>query len=170
MTQTLVTDLVVTDAFLIKGMVEPKPKRLTNFLDECRTNFVSIRDATLVDLVNRNTIKTPRVLVNLERIVLAHEFIDASSDAPQRTMAQNRELVAIRAFHVGPVSFEVSGQVRPGSYEVSDLNAKRFFVLEQPKIRGIEIQEEDDELSVLEHLDYLIVAKHRLSYIYDFNE
>lgn len=169
MTQTLVTDLVVTDAFLIKGMVEPKPKRLSNFLDECRTNFISVRDAVLVDLVNRNTIRTPRVLVNVDRIVLAHEFIDASSDTTQRALAARRELVSIRAFHVGSVSFEVSGQVRPGSYEVTDVT-KRFFVLEQPKVRGIEIQGEDDELAILEHLEYVIVAKHRLSYIYDFND
>ncbi|HKE00858.1 MAG TPA: hypothetical protein VKE69_07610 [Planctomycetota bacterium] len=169
MEQTLVTDLLVTDAFLIKGSVEPKPKRFFNLLDEWRSRFITVRDATLIDLRNRNTIRTPRILVNMERIVLAHEFIDTASDRTARALAQDRKLVSIRAFHVGAVNFELAGQVRPGSYEPSEA-AKRFFVMERPSIRGIDVQGREDELALLTQLDYVIVARDRLSYIYDFNE
>ena len=34
----------------------------------------------------------------------------------------------------------------------------------------VEVKGEDDEMSILERLDYVIVSKSRLSYIYDFNE
>jgi hypothetical protein len=167
--QTLVTDLVVTDAFLIKGVVGPKPRRLSTLLDESRNHFLSIRDATLVDLRDRNTIRTPRILVNLDRVVLAHEFVDAAGDNYLRSLSHDRELVTIRAFHVGAVNFEIAGQVRRASYEANDAN-RRFFVVERPTFRGIEFRSDNDELSVLKRLDYVIVAKQRLSYIYDFNE
>ena len=63
----------------------------------------------------------------------------------------------------------LNGGVRPGAYEVTDMS-KRFFIVEKPTLRGIEFHEEHDELSILKTLDYFIVAKQRLSYIYDFNE
>ncbi len=166
---TIVTDLLVTDAFLIKGVVEPKPKRLAAFLDEYTSRFVSVRDAKLIDLRNRNTIQTPRILVNLDRIVLAHEFVDAAGDLHQQSLARDRNLVSIRAFHVGSVNFEIAGDARPGSYDAT-FPSKKYFIIERPKIRGIEFQEGHDELSILRSLDYLIVSKARLSYIYDFNE
>lgn len=166
---TIVTDLLLTDAFLIKGSIDNKTKRLSDFLDQVRLNFISVRDATLVDIKSRNVIKTPRILVNMERIVLAHEFLDASDFYYKKlSEAQEKSRVSIRAFHVGSVNFEIAGEVRPGSYEMNDVH-KRFFIVEDPKIRGIEFEDEDDELSILGRLKYLIVAKQRLSYIYDFS-
>ncbi|MFN0206541.1 MAG: hypothetical protein ACKVS6_09555 [Planctomycetota bacterium] len=171
MTTTLVTDLLLTDAFLIKGAVDQKNRRLTDHLDEYKSNFVSVRDATLIDLKSRNVIKTPRILVNLERVVIAHEFLDTGGDSFLKHLAEKhgRVRVPIRAFYVGPLSFEIAGEVRPGSYDVNNVN-KRFFVVEEPKVRGIELRGDDDELAVITKLPYLIVSKDRLSYIYDFNE
>ena len=166
---TLVTDLLLTDAFLIKGAVDPKKKRLSNCLDELRGQFVTVRDATLVDVRSRNVIQTPKILVNVDRVVLAHEFLDTASDTFQKNLSQDRELAPIRVFHVGSLNFEVAGDARPGSYELNNPN-KRFFIIERPKIKGLEVKGEDDEMSILERLDYVIVSKSRLSYIYDFNE
>jgi hypothetical protein len=160
--------LLLTDAFLIKGVVDPKRKRLSNHLEELRNQFICVRDATLVDVRSRNVIQTPRILVNVDRVVLAHEFLDVASDLIQKHISQERRLVPIRVFHVGAVNFEVAGDARPGSYETND-PTKRFFIVEKPKIRGIEFAE-DDELAILMRLDYVIVSKARLSYIYDFNE
>jgi hypothetical protein len=170
MSTTLVTDLLLTDAFLIKGVVDQKNRRLSDHLDEFKLNFISIRDARLIDIRSRNVIKTPRILVNMERIVLAHEFLDTGGDLYLKHLAEKhgRVRVPIRAFYVGPLNFEIAGEVRPGCYDVNNQN-KRFFIVEEPKIRGIEFKQ-DDELAVLSRLPYLIVAKDRLSYIYDFNE
>lgn len=166
---SIVTDLLLTDAFLIKGSVDNKSKRLSDHLDQTRANFISVRDATLVDIKSRNIIKTPRILVNIDRIVLAHEFLDASDFYLKKIAeATGRTHVSIRAFHVGSVNFEIAGEIRPGAYETDDSN-RRFFIVESPKIRGIEFQGDDDELQLLTRLSYLIVAKKRLSYIYDFS-
>ncbi|MBI3819361.1 MAG: hypothetical protein HY286_11760 [Planctomycetes bacterium] len=165
----IVTDLLLTDAFLIKGSVDNKTKRLSDHLDQYRQNFISVREATLIDLRSRNEIRTPRILVNMERVVLAHEFLDAGDFYLKKlSEAESRALISIRAFHVGSVNFEIAGEVRPGSYEINDKN-RRFFVVEEPKIRGIDLQGDDDPLAILARLKYLIVAKQRLSYIYDFN-
>ena len=43
---TIVSDLLLTDCFLIKGNVENKYTRLSQLLDEHRKYFVRVRDAT----------------------------------------------------------------------------------------------------------------------------
>jgi hypothetical protein len=50
MTLTIVSDLFLTDSFLIKGEVERKYNRLSQMLDEHRKYFLKVRNATLVDL------------------------------------------------------------------------------------------------------------------------
>ena len=112
---TLVTDLLLTDAFLIKGAVDPKKKRLSTCLDELRGQFVTVRDATLIDVRSRNVIQTPKILVNVDRVVLAHEFLDTASDTFQKNLSQDRELAPIRVFHVGSLNFEVAGRRAPGA-------------------------------------------------------
>ena len=44
---TIVSDLLLTDAFLIKGQIENKYTRLSQVLDEYRKFFIRVRDATL---------------------------------------------------------------------------------------------------------------------------
>ena len=59
--------------------------------------------------------------------------------------------------------------MRPGSYEVDDRATRRFFVMRGPQLRGFNTRD-DSDLAQLTDLDYVIVNKTRLSYIYDFNE
>ena len=56
---TIVSDLLLTDSFLIKGNIENKYTRLSQVLDEHRRYFVKVRDATLVDLNSCERINTP---------------------------------------------------------------------------------------------------------------
>jgi len=164
---TIVADLLLTDSFLIKGRIEGKYARLSKVLDAARCRFVALREATLVDLQTRERITTPRLHVNLDEILLAHELVDSGGDLYQRSIAQDRALVEIRAFHAGQVQIEIAGLVRPGAYELGDVT-KRFFVMEEPRLRGIQLDHED--LSILQNLPYVIVNKNRLAYIYDFED
>ena len=77
---TIVSDLLLTDAFLIKGQVENKYTRLSQLLDEYRKYFVKVRDATLIDLNSRDRINTPLLHVNVDEILLAHELIETAGD------------------------------------------------------------------------------------------
>ena len=72
---TLVSDVFLTPHFLIKGTVENKYTRLGQLLDAHRKRFLKITDATLVDLKSRDRIQTPLLHVNLDEVILAHEFL-----------------------------------------------------------------------------------------------
>ena len=56
---TIVTDMFLTDSFLIKGEVERKYARLSHMLDEYRKYFLKVRNATLIDLNTCDRIQTP---------------------------------------------------------------------------------------------------------------
>ena len=166
---TIVTDLFLTDSFLIKGEVEKKYARLSHMLDEYRKYFIRVRNATLVDLNTCDRIQTPLLHVNMDEILLAHEFLDSSTDTQQAALYRGQKYNKVRVFFTGHLNVEVGGEVRPGAYEVDDRATRRFFVMRNPVLRGFNTHE-DDDLGLVKKLDYVIVNKTRLSYIYDFNE
>lgn len=165
---TIVSDLFLTDSFLIKGNVENKYTRLSQILDEHRKFFLRVRDATLVDLQSRERITTPLLHVNVDEILLAHEFIDGAGDQKRAEMATDNTLHRVRVFYTGALNVELAGEVRPGAYEADDRVTRRFFIMKDPKVRGFSTSE-DEDLALLEDLPYAILNKARLSYIYDFN-
>jgi hypothetical protein len=166
---TIVSDLLLTDSFLIKGEVEGKYDRLSHLLDEHRKYFLKIRNATLVDLNTCDRITTPLLHVNMDEILLAHEFLDSAADAQAAELYKNVHFNKVRVFFTGHLNVEVGGEVRPGSYEVDDRATRRFFVMRNPTMRGFNARD-DQDLGQLTDLPYVIVNKTRLSYIYDFNE
>ncbi len=167
---TIVSDLLLTDSFLIKGQVENKYARLSQMLDEYRRYFLRVRDATLIDLGSRDRIQTPLVHVNIDEILMAHEFLDSTTDPMIAKMASERpqKLNRVRVFYTGNLNVEVAGNVRPGSYEIDDQNTKKFFVMTQPEVRGMNL-DGDRDLENLGKMDWAILNKSRLSYVYDFS-
>lgn len=168
---TIVSDLLLTDSFLIKGQVENKYTRLSQMLDEYRKYFLRVRNATLVDLNSRDRINTPLLHVNVDEILVAHELIDEAGDPHQKQLAtppQDQTFHRVRVFYTGNLNVEVAGEVRPGSYEADDRSSRRFFIMNKPEIRGMKL-DGDQDLGLLSELPYAILNKSRLSYIYDFN-
>lgn len=168
-TLTIVSDLILTDAFFIKGQVENKYTRLSQLLDEYRKYFVRVRDATLIDLRSRDRIQTPLLHVNVDEILLAHELIETAGDPhAARLTHEGMKLQRVRAFYTGNLNVEIAGEVRQGCYEADDRSTRRFFVMRKPEVRGMDLQG-DRDLQLLEGLSYCILNKTRLSYVYDFN-
>lgn len=165
---TIVSDLLLTDSFLIKGNIENKYTRLSQVLDETRRYFLRVRDATLVDLNSCERIQTPLLHVNVDEILLAHEFLDSGGDTHQRELAKNQSLHRVRVFYTGSLNLELGGEVRPGSYEADDRTSRRFFTMRAPVVRGFN-DKGDPDLKLLSKLPYAILNKLRLSYVYDFN-
>lgn len=165
---TIVSDLLLTDSFLIKGNVENKYTRLSQILDEHRKYFLKVRDATLVDLKSCERIQTPLLHVNVDEILLAHELLNEAGDAHMRVATPESELHRVRVFYTGNLNVEVAGYVRPGAYEADDHLSRRFFVVRKPQVRGFK-DRGDRDLKLLNNLSYAILNKVRLSYIYDFN-
>lgn len=166
---TIVSDLILTDAFLIKGQVENKYTRLSQLLDEYRKYFIKVRDATLVDLNSRDRIQAPLLHVNVDEILLAHELIESAGDPHAARLADEAvRYQRVRTFYTGNLNVEIAGLVRPGSYEADDRSTRRFFVMQSPDVRGMKL-DGDQDLGLLKKLPYAILNKTRLSYIYDFN-
>lgn len=166
---TIVSDLILTDAFLIKGQIENKYTRLSQVLDEYRKYFIKVRDATLIDLNTRDQIQTPLLHVNIDEILLAHELIDAAGDPHAKGLAQGGdETHRVRVFYTGNLNVELAGEIRARSYEATDRATRRFFVMHNPEVRGMGL-EGDNDLGLLKGLNYAILNKTRLSYIYDFS-
>ncbi len=165
---TIVSDLILTDSFLIKGNIENKYTRLSTILDEYRRYFVKVRDATLIDLNSCERISTPLLHVNVDEILMGHEFIDTGGDQHMRELAKNHAINRVRVFYTGSLNIEFAGEVRPGSYEADDRASRRFFIMRNPLVRGFN-DRNDADLKLLAKLPYVILNKARLSYIYDFN-
>ena len=161
-----VEDLFLTDAFLIKGRLPNKTKRLTNLLEDHTRTFLTIHDETMVALRSAEVIRTPTVMVNLKEIICAHELVDFAGDDAMRQLADNEKTDGIRAFYNGAVQFELSGRIEPGAYEASPVAARDYFIMQKPKFRGLDLKHQ--ELSVLDGLDYAILRKDRMAYVYDF--
>jgi hypothetical protein len=162
---TIVEDLFLTAAFLIKGRLANKYHRLTKMLEDSDRTFLQIEEATMVSLRGGEVIRTPSVLVNRDEIIFAHELVDTAGDYVQKQLATREKLQRIRAFYSGTVQLELSGKIRPKAYEPTDAG-KWYFIMREPSIRGLSL--EHDELRVLKSLPYVIVRKKKLAYIYDF--
>ncbi|MFM1871052.1 MAG: hypothetical protein RL398_474 [Planctomycetota bacterium] len=167
MTPVIVEDLFLTDVFLIKGRMAKKSRRLSDVLEDYSRTFLHVADATMVSLRTRDVIRTPSLLINTGEILLAHELIELGGDEVQRRLATKKQRTSkIRAFYNGATQFELSGMIEPSAYEANASSQRRHFILEQPQFRGLDLKH--PEMSVLGSLDYAIVRRDRLAYIYDF--
>lgn len=164
---TLVEDLFLTPDFLLKGRLPNKARRLSDLLEEGR-QFLAMVDATMVSLATQEVIRTPSLLINSNEVLLAHELIEVAGDEIQRRLAQRRQRSSrIRAFYSGRTPLELTGRTEPLAYEGKGQEARRYFVLEQPEFRGLDLAH--PELSVLAGLPYVIVRRERLAYLYDLD-
>jgi len=161
-----VEDVFLTDVFLIKGRLPNKQKRLTNLLEDHARRFLPVHDATLVSLRTREVIRTATVMVNVDEVVLAHELVDVAGDETLRRLAgPAAKSTRIRAFYNGQTQFEVAGLIEPGAYE-SQPGGRKWFVMQKPVVRGIDLAHAD--LAILKGLDYAILRRDRMAYVYDF--
>lgn len=164
----IVEDLFLTESFLIKGRLSHKYHRLTKMLEDTARLFLQIEDATMVPLRGGRVIQTPSIHVNREEIIFAHELVDTAGDETQRHLASAEKPVKIRAFYNGAVQLELAGMIAPGAYEPNHNAGRWYFILQQPDIRGLDLDAHED-LGVLRTMDYCIVRKSKLAYIYDFS-
>lgn len=163
----IVEDLFLTNGFLVKGRLAHKYRRLTTMLDQAGGSFLSVENVTMVALRGHEVIRTPSLLMNPNEIIFAHELLDVSGDSAMKLLAEPDKSVHIRAFYNGSVHVELAGKVAPGAYEPSHNGGRPYFIMQRPQVRGLNLKG-NEELKVLEGLDYVTIRKDRLAYIYDF--
>ncbi len=164
-----VEDVFLTDVFLVKGRLPNKTKRLSNLLEDYQRAFLPVQDATLVSLRTNEVIRTPTVMININEVVLAHELVEVAGDEVLRRLAgSTQKPTKIRAFYNGATQFELAGMIEPGAYESQGVNKRRYFIMQRPSIRGLDLDQPD--LKILRTLEYAIVRKDRMAYVYDFGQ
>jgi hypothetical protein len=169
-TEVVVEDLLLTDAFLVKGRIEGKFTRLFKVLEGYERQFLIVDSAMMIDLRLGEVVRTPRVHINLSELLLVHELVDGSGDYYQKQLSQEarpEKGIRVRAFYRGGVNLELAGSIRPQAYDRQGLD-RRFFVMEDCVLRGLDLSVAP-ELSIIEKLPYAIVNKSRISYLYDFS-
>ncbi|HLQ38087.1 MAG TPA: hypothetical protein VK348_09815 [Planctomycetota bacterium] len=165
--QMFVEDLFLTDSFLVKGRMVNKIKRLTNLLEDHARTFLHVQDATMVSLRSSDVIRTPSVMINVREVICAHELVDVAGDEVLKKLAAQNKTVRIRAFYNGAVQFEMSGNVEPEAYETGSTTNRKYFIMQKPVLRGLNLELAD--LRILKTLEYAIVRKDKMAYVYDFS-
>ena len=163
----IVEDVFLTNGFLVKGRLSNKYRRLTTMLDHADGSFLSIHDVTMVALRGHEVIRTPSLKMNPNEIIFAHELLELSGDTAMRVLAQSEKTVHIRAFYNGSVHIELAGKVAPRAYDPGHNGGRPYFIMQRPQVRGLNLKG-NDELRVLDGLEYITIRKDRLAYIYDF--
>lgn len=166
-TREIIEDILLTDAFLIKGTVEGKFSRLSMVLDQFNKKFIVVSSATMVDLKRGECIKTPRVQINIDELILAHELVDSAGDFYLQALTESNKDVRVRTFCHGIVNLEITGRIAEKAYETKD-GESRFFIMEGCTVRGLD-PEVSPEFALVDKLSYAIVNSAKLAYIYDFS-
>jgi hypothetical protein len=160
---TFVEDLLLTSSFLVKGVVEGKTQRLSRVLEHGVNPFISVRNAVKTDLQRGDTARFPQLLLNLDQLVLAHEYVDFSRDDFYRGGGE-REQVMIQALVTGPTTITLTGHASRRDLETSYEN-RRFMVIERPRI-GLDPLSPDVDGGIFEELPYLILNRARITCFY----
>jgi len=160
---TFVEDLLLTSAFLVKGVVEGKTQRLSRVLEHGVNPFLSVRNALKIDLQRGDRARFPQLLVGMDQLVLAHEYVDFSRDDFYRS-GGDRDQAMIQALVTGPVALTLTGYAARRDLETSFEN-RHFMVMERPRI---ELNPPCPEVSgeILADLPYVIINRARISCFY----
>ncbi len=151
-------DLLVTDTFLYLGTVEGKVQRLSRAMEDPRHPFLSMRDAARIDLETGEIVESPQFLVNLEHVVLAHEFVDLTGDEGWKRLSQEGTKVQAQAQTRGRFGFRVTAFLPRAALASPLLEEKPYFVFLRPEI-ACRPEPHEEAARRLEGLSYVIVRK-----------
>ena len=151
-------DLLATERFLFLGTVEGKVQRLSRALEERKPPFLSLREALRIDLETGEAVESPQFLVNLDQVVLAHEFVDLTGDDGWKRLSREKEFLQVQAETRGRFSFRVTAFLPRTALASPLLEEKPLFVFRDPEIR-IRPEPAGPARERLEGLSYVIVRK-----------
>ena len=167
MDPAIVNHLFLTSRFLVKGRVATGGKRLTDLLEMYRRDFLAIDDITLFDVEHGDQVISGRGHLRMEDVLLAHEFLDVSSDDHLRSMfeKEDHEYVMASMYFRPPGSVEVVGRVRRSILQATRPN--EFFVVQSPNVKGLNDRSEPDFLR-LQQLSYAIVNRSQVHCLFEY--
>jgi len=163
-TQTVYKDVFLAERFFIKGNVHPINGRLSNFLDHNKRPFVVGQNAVIIDLEDGSQTPVPSVLLNKDEILFAHELIESGGDVFRKHHSPDFDLDYVKMILKGPQGVILRGKIRP-EFLNNDTFNHRFIVLTQPRMDDLH-EALQGEIDLLGSLNYLIVNKDKIGYIF----
>ena len=164
-----VKDLFLTESFLVKGYVKTGGRRLTTYLNNLKSSFLEVHDATLIGIQKGDRIVTARAMICVAEILLANELIEAAGDHMMKQLAEpEKDRAVVNLSFSGKLPIEVTGKMQSKAYNRNDLGAQDFLVVTEPSIDGLGSRK-SREFSVLKRAPYVIVNRRRLAYVFDYS-
>jgi hypothetical protein len=154
-------DLILTDAFLIKGHINTAGQRLSTFLNNFHKRFLEVEEATVRDQVQDTSFTTARMLLRVEEILLAHEREDIGDEVLRHLAEEERDDIPVTIQFNGVVRFQLLGKMKKRAVERDSSGQHDFLVVVEPKLLGLTSK----ALDYFEDLPYLIVNKSRIAHI-----
>lgn len=163
-TQNVYKDVFLADRFFVKGNVHPINGRLSNFLDHNKRQFVLVQNAIIIDLEDASKVPVPSVLLNTDEILFAHELIESGGDVFRKHHSPDFDLDYVKMILKGPQGVTLRGKIRPEVLNNDTFN-HRFIVLTQPRMDDLH-EALQGEIDLLGSLNYLIVNKDKIGYVF----
>jgi hypothetical protein len=164
---SIVNHLFLTQRFLIKGNVRTGDLRLSSFLNSVRRPWLTIDQATLIDLRHPDRVLIKQMTVRLADVIFGHEFLDLSGDPLRRSLAQqeSNDFRMLSVFFRAPCRLEMLGRIRHESLESGQ--GDEFFVVMEPLLRGFE-DKDAAEVQALKNLPYAIVNRAQVDCFFQY--
>jgi hypothetical protein len=150
--------LLLTEDYAISGLISPMAGRLVDHLRNVRKPYLSLRDGRVLDLKSRSIESANDVLVTVNSILLAHEYIDAGSDQHLRGIHAQHKRIPVRLKLQG-----IPQATLQGTLEESGLDWQTpFVVLTKPEL-DLDGESDSGHQDILRGLAYIIVNRDRIN-------
>ncbi len=120
--------LLATHSTLVHGLVSPMVGRLGDHLRTYSRPYLTVEDAQVHDLEQGTITRVPSMMLQLEVVLWAHEFVALAGDEHRRKITQPEERGPVRVRFADPRGLECTGLVANTVLS----NMSRFFVLLDP--------------------------------------
>ncbi|MFH1574712.1 MAG: hypothetical protein ABIG68_12065 [Acidobacteriota bacterium] len=158
-------DSFLTNDLAIRGHVPTGGGRLATFLNAPSRRFIEVADATCVRSAGES-LATPRLILQVSDILLAHEAWDAGDEGLKALFNQDSGSTPVTIHLSARHCIEITTRMRKSIYERDDLGERRFIAVTEPSIRG------DDHASALlrcfpNPLPYVILNRDHILLIHE---
>ena len=158
-------DVLYTDTFLIKGHADTGERRLSSFLNNTRKRFIEVEEATLFRHDGGERIPSSRMDVNIRDILFAHESEDTGDEVLRNLAKQKRDEIGMTAYFSSTTPLQLSGRIHKSAFDSDPQRRHDFIVVVQPEFQGLP-GNTTSEYELLRNLDYVIVNRDRLAFIF----
>ena len=164
MPPTMITHLLVTSRYVVKGVVRTGGQRMQAILGADGPNYLILENAILWELEGTKKVEVGNGLIRRDQVVFAHEYMDFASDPHRSQLEVDEERQPVALQLLEPRGWELQGNLR--AVELSSSRDDGVLVLLEPSLDAPPIIGAAREArDALNGLPYIIVNR---SFVHGF--